>query len=155
MRLRETLAQRTGVSWAWRFGVAALSYLPIYFMFGMIVAPFVLPYYDNPDLGLNLVVPGLGVIIPLEIGRGSLYALTLFPLIAVLRGGVGSKALWVGLTIAVLGSWVPMLQATTWPLLLRVVHGLEITADAFVQGFVLTWLLATVVPEDLVTEDLG
>ena len=153
-RLRDTLAQRTGVSWAWRFGLAALSYLPIYFAFGMIVAPFVLPYYNNPDLGLNLVVPGFGVILPLEIGRGLLYALTLFPLIAVLRGGMGSKAFWVGLTIAVLGSWVPMLQAPGWPVVLRMAHGLEITADAFVQGFVLTWLLATKQPADLATEVL-
>ena len=153
-RLRETLGQRTGVSWALRFGLAALSYLPIYFAFGMIVAPFVLPYYNNPDLGLHLVVPGFGVILPLEIGRGLLYALTLFPLIAVLRGGVWSKAFWVGLTIAVLGSWVPMLQAPGWPLVLRMAHGLEITADAFVQGFVLTWLLATKQPADLATEDL-
>jgi hypothetical protein len=38
-----------------RFGLAALSYLPIYYAFGMIVAPFVLPYYNNPDLGLHLV----------------------------------------------------------------------------------------------------
>jgi hypothetical protein len=117
----------------------------------MIVAPFVLPYYNNPDLGLNLLVPGFGVILPLEIGRGLLYALTLFPLIAVLHGGVGSKAFWVGLTIAVLGSWVPMLQAPGWPLVLRMAHGLEITADAFVQGFVLNWLLA---PADLASEDL-
>lgn len=150
-RLRETLAQRTGASWAWRFGLAALSYLLIYFAFGMIVAPFVLPYYNNPDLGLNLVVPGFGVILPLEVGRGLLYALTVFPLIAVLRGSVWSKAFWVGLTIAVLGSWVPMLRAIGWPLALRMAHGLEITADAFVQGIVLTWLLA---PPGLATEDL-
>jgi hypothetical protein len=91
-RLGETLAQRRGVSWAWRFGLAALSYLPIYFAFGMIVAPFVLPYYNNPDLGLNLVVPGFEVILPLEIGRGLLYALTVLPLIAVLRGDVWSRA---------------------------------------------------------------
>ena len=94
-RLRETLAQRTGASWAWRFGLAAISYLPIYFAFGMIVAPFVLPYYDNPDLGLNLTVPGIGVILPLEIGRGLVYALTLFPLIAVLRGGFWWKSVAV------------------------------------------------------------
>ena len=151
-RLRETLAQRTPVSWAWRFGLASLSYLPIYYMFGMIVAPFVLPYYDNPDLGLNLTVPGIGVILPLEIGRGLLYALTLFPLIAVLRGGYWSRALWVGLTIAVLGSWVPMLQALHLTPGLRLAHGLEITADAFVQGVALTWLLA---PRDLATANLG
>jgi hypothetical protein len=141
-RLREALAQRTGASWAWRFGLASLSYLPIYFAFGMIVAPFVLPYYDNPDLGLNLTVPGIGTILPLEIGRGLIYALTLFPLIAVLRGSYWSRALWVGLIIAVLGSWVPMIQALHWTPVLRLAHGLEITADAFVQGLILTWLLA-------------
>jgi len=91
-RLSETLAQRTAASWAWRFGLASLSYLPIYYMFGMIVAPFVLPYYDNPDLGLSLTVPGIGVILPLEIGRGFLYAVTLFPLIAVITGSYWSRA---------------------------------------------------------------
>src|SRR5271157_1120233 len=95
-RLSETLAQWRGVSWTWRFGLAALSYVPIYFTFGMIVAPFVLPYYNNPDLGLNLAVAGLGVILPLEIGRGLLYALTVFPLIAVLRGGVWSRPKFQG-----------------------------------------------------------
>jgi hypothetical protein len=115
----------------------------------MIVAPFVLPYYDNPDLGLNLTVPGIGVILPLEIGRGLLYVLTLFPLIAVLRGSYWWKALWVGLTIAVLGSWVPMIQALHWTPVLRLAHGLEITADAVVQGLVLTWLLA---PPSLASE---
>ncbi len=139
------------MSWALRFGLAALSYLPIYFAFGMIVAPFVLPYYNNPDLGLNLVEPGFGVILPLEIGRGLLYALTMFPLIAVLRGGIWSRTFWIGLTIAVLGSWVPMLQAPGWPLVLRMAHGLEITADAFVQGVVLTWLLATKEPVEAAT----
>jgi hypothetical protein len=147
-RLRGTLEQREAASWAWRFGLAALSYLPIYYMFGMIVAPFVLPYYDNPDLGLNLTVPGISVILPLEIGRGLLYVLTLFPLIAVLRGRYWAKAFWVGLTIAVLGSWVPMLQAVHWTPVLRLAHGLEITADAFVQGVVLTWLLAPPEPGD-------
>ena len=108
-----------------------------------------MPYYNNPELGLNLVVRSVGVILPLKIGRGLLYALTLFPLIAVLRGGYWSKALWVGLTISVLGSWVPMIQAVHWTPVLRLAHGLEITADAFVQGFVLTWLLATPATEDV------
>ena len=30
-----TLAQRTATSWLWRFGFASLSYLPIYYTFGM------------------------------------------------------------------------------------------------------------------------
>jgi uncharacterized membrane protein YqaE (UPF0057 family) len=150
-RLRETLAQRTGAAWALRFGLAAISYLLIYFAFGMIVAPFVVPYYNNPDLGLNLAIPGIGVILPLEIGRGLLHALTVFPLIAVLRCGLWSKSFWVGLTIAVLGSWVPMIQAVYWTPVLRIAHGLEITADAFVQGVILTWLLA---PPDAANQGL-
>jgi hypothetical protein len=60
-RLREALARRTAFSWVLRFGLASLTYLPIYYKFGMLVAPFVLPYYDNPDLGLNLTVPSIGV----------------------------------------------------------------------------------------------
>jgi hypothetical protein len=145
-RLRDAAARRTAVSWAWRFGLASLSYLPIYYLFGMIVAPIVLPYYDNPDLGLNLTVPGIGVILPLEIFRGLLYSLTLFPLIAVLPGSYWSRALCVGLTIAVLGSWVPMIQALHLTPVLRLAHGLEITADAFAQGIVLTWLLSPPAP---------
>jgi len=48
--------------------------------------------------------------------------------------------------MAVLGSWVPMRRALHWTPVLRLAHGLEITADAFAQGFVLTWLLSPPYP---------
>jgi len=35
----------------------------------------------------------------------------------------------------------PMLQASWFPLTMRLVHGLEITADAFVHGALIVWLL--------------
>jgi hypothetical protein len=69
------------------------------------------------------------------------FVLTLLPLVTVLRTSRWRLALWLWLTIALLGSWVPMLQMTTWPATLRVAHGLEITGDALVQGLTIAWLV--------------
>ena len=80
---------------------------------------------------------------PLEVFRGLLYVLVLFPLVAVLRGSRWSVAFWIVLTLAVLGSWQPMLQAGWWPLTVRLTHGLEITADSIVHGLIIVWLLRT------------
>jgi len=139
--LRETLSRRRWTSWAWRFGLAGLLYLPAYFFFGMLIYPFVRVYYEDPSLGLNLAVPGFEVILPLEVARGLLFVLTVFPLIAVLRCSRRSLALWLAMVIAVLGAVAPMLQAAWFPLTMRVVHGLEITADSIVQAFIIAWLL--------------
>jgi len=139
--LRETLSRRRWTSWAWRFGLAGALYVPVYFFFGMLIYPFVRPYYENPTLGLNLAVPGFGVILPLEVGRGLLFVLTVFPLIAVLRRSRRSLALWLGMTIAVLGAVAPMLQASWFPLTMRLVHGLEITADSIAHALIIASLL--------------
>ncbi|HIP96781.1 MAG TPA: hypothetical protein EYH32_06145 [Anaerolineae bacterium] len=139
--LRETLGQRRWTSWAWRFGLAGLLYVPTYFFFGFLIYPIVRPYYEDPALGLRLAVPGFEVILPLEVGRGLLFVLTVFPLIAVLRRSRWSLAFWLGMTIAVLGAVTPMLQVSWFPLTMRVVHGLEITADSIVHGLVIAGFL--------------
>ncbi|MFQ6059529.1 MAG: hypothetical protein ACE5MB_11695 [Anaerolineae bacterium] len=139
--LQETLSQRRWTSWAWRFGLAGLLYVPTYFFFGMLIYPLVRPYYEDPALGLSLALPGFEVILPLEVGRGLLFVLTVFPLIAVLRRPRRSLAFWLGMTIAVLGAVTPMLQAGWLPLTMRLVHGLEITADSIVHGLIIAWLL--------------
>lgn len=137
--LRDALGRRRWTSWVWRFLLAGVLYLPIYFFFGSIISPIVLPYYQ--EIGLGLTVPGLEVILPLEIFRGLLYAGTLFLLIAVLGGSRRSTAFWVVLTLCVLGSWTPMLMVAWWPIPLRVTHGVEITADSIVHGVIVTLLL--------------
>jgi hypothetical protein len=143
--LREILGRRGWLDWLWRFILAGLIYIPVYFFFGMIVFPFVKPYYLNQALGLRLTIPGLDVILPLEAVRGLIYALTLFPLIAVLRANSSRSryrlAFWVMLALAVLGSWQPMLIATFWPPALRLAHGLEITGDSIVYGLIVVWLM--------------
>jgi len=139
--LRQTLSQRPWTSWAWRFFLAGFLYVPIYLFFGIIISPIVLPYYQ--DLGMGLTVPGFEVMVPLEVFRGLLYVLTLFPLIAVLRASRWRVALLIVLTLCVLGSWQPMLLVAWWPVTLRLTHGLEITADSIVHGLAIVWLLWT------------
>ncbi len=139
--LQETLGQRQWTSWAWRIFLAGVLYAPIYLFFGMLIAPIVTPYYQEMDMGLT--VPGFEIILPLEVFRGLIYALTLFPLVAVLRGSRRSLAFWIVLTLCVLGSWQPMLSVAWWPVTLRLTHGLEITADSIVHGLIIAWLLWT------------
>jgi len=139
--LRETLSRRRWSSWAWRFGLAGVLYVPTYFFFGMLIYPIVRVYYEDPALGLSLALPGFDVILPLEVGRGLLFVLTVFPLIAVLRRPRWPLAFWLAMTIAVLGAVTPMLQAGWFPLTMRVVHGLEIAADSIVHALIIAWLL--------------
>ncbi len=139
----ETLRQRRWFAWIWRFGLAGLLYLPTYWFFGLLALPYVLPFYQDPSLNLGFSSPGVEVLVPLELGRGLLFVLTLFGLVAVLPGGRLALALWLGFTIAVLGAWQPMLQASWFPVTMRVAHGLEITGTAFVQGVTIAVLLGS------------
>lgn len=137
--LRESLGQRGWTSWTWRFLLAGFLYMPTYLLFGFVVSPIVVPYYEG--LGLDLVIPGFGVMLPLAVFRGLLYVLTLFPLVAVLRGSRRSVAFWVILTLTVLVAGLPLLSVVWWPVTLRLAHGLEITADSIVHGLIIVWLL--------------
>lgn len=139
--LRRYFAQRKWTAWAWRLPLAAVLYLPIFWIMGMIVIPIVTPYYTDPALGLGLVVPEFEVILALETLRGAIFVVGLLPVIAVWRGSRGSLALWLGLTIVVLGAVAPMLQAYFLPLTLRLVHGTEIAISSLLQGLVYAWLL--------------
>ncbi len=139
--LRQSLVQRGWTSWTWRFLLAGFLYMPTYLLFGLVVSPIVVPYYDRADLGLELVTPGFGVMLPLAVFRGLLFVLTLFPLIAVLRGSRRSVAFWVILALVVLAAWQPLLLAVWWPVPLRLAHGLEITADSIVHGLIIVGLL--------------
>lgn len=144
--LGEFLSRRGWLDWLARFAAASVLFVLVYFFFGMIVAPYVVPFYQNPALGLRLTIPEINVILPLELGRGLLHALVLFPLIALLQEG-NSRSRWgiafrIASALVVLGSWQPMLSAAIWPVELRLAHGLELTADGMVYGLIIVWLMA-------------
>jgi hypothetical protein len=139
--LRQWRDQRSDFSWIWRIGLAGVLYLPTYFFFGLLAIPFVQRYYEDPSLGMGLRVPGVETILLLEIARGLMFVLALVPLVALLRGSRWLVGLWLGLIIAALGGWEPLLLKFMWPPIMRLAHGLEITGDSLVQGLTIAWLV--------------
>ncbi len=150
--LREAVAQRSWRSNLWRFGMAGFLYLPIFFLFGLLSQPFVRIYYEDPSYGINQLfsIPGAEVIFPLEIARGYLFVLLVYPLIAVLGRNMNRwrQSFLIALVLASLSGWVPMLIAGFFPLPFRLIHGLEVTIDSIVQSVVMVWLLGFYIKKD-------
>jgi len=139
--LKGYFAKRKGSEWLWRFVLASVLFFPIYFFFGFVFSPITGPYYNKPELGLNLVIPSFEIMLPVELVRGLIYALTVVPLLAVIRMPKWRVGLWTSLILAIVGAAVPQLVNVAWPLPLRLGHGVEMVLDSFAQGFMMAWLL--------------
>ena len=143
--LREALAQRSWVSNLWRFVLAGFLYLPIFMIFGLLVQPFVSTYYEDPSYGINQLfsIPAVEIIFPLELVRGYLFVILVYPLIAILGREMSRwrQVGWIALVLASLSGWLPMLVAGFLPLPFRLAHGIELTFDAIVHSIVIVWLL--------------
>lgn len=139
------LKERPPASWSWRIPVGAVAYLPIYFFFGALIIPFVLPYYSNPALGLR--IPPFTVIIPLEFFRGLLYVVSLLGIFAAVRASRRSITLVAASVLFVPGALVPLLQAMAEGALPQAIvpfHLVEILADSVVYGAVTAHLLGRI-----------
>jgi len=150
--LREALAQRSWVSNLWRFVLAGFLYLLIFMIFGILIQPFVSTYYEDPSFGINQLfsIPAAEIIFPLELVRGYLFVIFVYPLIAILGREMSRwrQAAWIALVIASLSGWLPMLVAGFLPLPFRLAHGLELTFDAIVHSIVIVWLLGFDIAKD-------
>jgi hypothetical protein len=138
----DVFAQRAAVAWLARLVAAGLAFVPIYYVVGRLIYPFVQSYYEDPAFALGLRVPGLAEILTLQVGRGLLFVALVLPLVVLLRGQWWRRGLWIGLAVAALMAWEPLLSNTAWPIALRVVHALEITADSLAHGLTIAALLA-------------
>lgn len=127
-------------NWVVRSIVAAAAYLPVYLSFGAVVGPIVLPYYSNPQFGL--VMPAIPTILLVELFRGALYVLALFPVLAVLRWSRWTAFLAVASLIYIPGSFLPLVTRTWLPTQVIVLQSLELLGDALVYAFLLSKLLA-------------
>jgi len=139
--VKSYFAKRSGKNWLWRFALAAVLFFPIYYFFGWVFSPITVPFYNRPELGLGLVIPSFEVWLPVEILRGLIYAITMIPILAVFRMPKWRLGLWMGLILAVVGAVVPQLINASWPLPLRIGHGVEMVLDSFTQGLMTAWLL--------------
>lgn len=139
VEVRAYFGRKSSSSWISRSTAASLVYFPIYFLFGALISPIVLPYYQNSSLGLT--IPSFTVMVPLEFARGFLYVIALLPIIATLRVARWHLFLALASLLYVAGAVVPFLVAGALPVQLKIVHGLEILADCLVYGAALVYLL--------------
>jgi hypothetical protein len=123
--------------------LAALSWPLIYFVFGSIIAPIVSPYYNDPQSPYYLVLPDISTIMMVQALRGFIYVASLIPLLLSLRLNARSTLLTLTGLMYVGGGLAIFVIVETFPLTLRVVHGLEIFADSLVFSAVVTYLLNT------------
>jgi hypothetical protein len=131
--------ERSTASWVGRILVGSIAYFPIYFFFGALIGPFVIPYYTNPSLGLT--IPPFTLIIPLELFRGFLYTILLLPVFAATKTSKRTAFVIVASTLYVLGALVPLMVSRSLPSGVVPFHLVEILADFVVYGAVLTSLL--------------
>ena len=123
---------------AGRVLLAFLAFPFFYFLFGMMIAPIVLPHYERIDF---IVVPPLSVILLLVFSRSALFLLVSIP-VAVRWGlsrGRLALALAAGHFTAV--GLSGLIQATVFPAVVRWTHGIEILATSVCYGLALAWLL--------------
>lgn len=138
--ISEYFHSRNLLSWIWRIILSSMVYLPVYFLFGAMASPFVMPYYRNPVYGLT--IPPFSVIIPLEIVRGFLYTIAFLPFFAVLRKNFKRTASIVIFVLLIPGALIPFFSAINkLPLGIAPYHTVELLADSVIYGFILTKLL--------------
>jgi hypothetical protein len=138
--LSSYVEERKFVSWAWRIVAASIVYFPVYFIFGALISPFVVPYYTNPSSGLK--IPSFTVIIPLELLRGFLYVISLLSLFATIRGSRKTVFAAIASVLYVPGALVPLMVPHSLPAEILPFHLVEILADSIVYGALITWLLS-------------
>jgi hypothetical protein len=138
MSARNFFARYTIVSWAWRFLAALLAFPLVYLLFGRLIAPWVIPFYEQ---GLfDLTLPTWSQILPVLVLRSFLFLLACLPVLILLQASP-QRMFWVlGLTLFLLVGGLSMLQAYWLPAELRLIHSLEILADELVYAGILVVL---------------
>lgn len=125
----------------WRVVVAWLAFPVIYFVFGMCVAPFVVPYYTGAGGALGLKIPAFSIIIKTQLLRSAIFLAASLPAIVLWTKSRGKLILALGLAHAMTVGIFQLAQATFLPVTLRVAHSIEITFDSFSYAAVLVLLL--------------
>jgi hypothetical protein len=138
--VKEFFAKRSALDWAWRIPLAALAFMPIYFVFGLMVLPFTGDYYRQSMFGL--VMPTLDQLLPTLFTRSVLFLLVCLPIVILWQASNRALFWRLGLALFLLVGFVIMLYATWLPVYVRFPHTLEIFADEFVFAGVLVLLMA-------------
>ena len=135
----EFFQQHPPNEWGWRLAMAALVFMPIYYLFGLMVVPFVGDYYQQGASGLT--VPPLATLLLVLFVRSLLFLVACLPVIVAWQGRRLELFLSLGLALFVLVGLLYMLAGTWIAPHIRLAHSLEILADSLVYAGALVLLL--------------
>lgn len=136
--LRNYFSDRSPSAWFWRVVMALLAYPLAYFMFGLLVLPFIQEFYASGQF--ELANPTWGQLIPLQLARSLLFLVVSVPVIIWWRGSRGGLWLVLGFSVFVLTAFMAVVTAYWFPWQMRLFHGLELLADALVYSGALVML---------------
>lgn len=138
-RFRSFFAAHSPISWLTRFVLATLAFAVLYFAFGMIVAPYVVPFYRAGVLGLTL--PAFSAILPVLFTRSVLFLAACLPFMVLWTRSRLSLILSLGLALWFVNGLFGLLQVFFWPPVMRIAHSLEIGGHSFAYAAALVFLL--------------
>ena len=133
-----------------RFIGAWLIFIVIYYLMGMIVSPIVVPYYQNPDNNLGLVLPPQSTIVKVQLLRGFLYLLSVLPIFILWNAGKKSLFLWLSSIFIYQNIAMGMLFTVWLPAKLRIAHSIELTLDSILLA--LFYVVLLYIPANRVKE---
>jgi len=135
--------ERSALSWSWRVLAAWLAFPVIYVFFGMLVAPIVVPFYQQQDY---LSLPGWGTMLPVVLLRSALCLAVTLPLLARWSGSRRRLVWGLGLVLWAMMGLIGLATTTFLPPVMRVAHSLEILGDSMVYAWVLAALFVPKAP---------
>jgi len=137
-RIRSFFAAHSPAFWVGRFVLAIILFVVIFFMFGMMVAPIVVPTYRAGAFGLTL--PPVSAFLPVELIRSAFFLLACFPFVLLWKASRGSLIFSLGLAFWMLNGLGGLLQVFWFPPAMRIAHSLETGADGFAYAALLVFL---------------
>jgi hypothetical protein len=126
-------------AWAWRIIMAWAAYPFFYLLFGMLVAPIVVPYYQQQ--GGFLVVPPFSTMIPLVAVRSIFFMAAAVGIVMLWTGTRKELALRLGLAIFCISGLYGLLLGDFFPTVLRWTHGGEVLGASLTYAAAVAWLL--------------
>lgn len=124
--------------------VAAWGCFPtVYWAFGTLISPFVLPYYNvGGNGGLPFLhIPPTPLILEVQAARSLLFLTASLPFLAFGVGSNKTMALVLGWAHYTVVDLYGTFMGTFLPIPLRMAHGVEILGDSMVYGALLVLLL--------------
>lgn len=137
---RSHFAQYSLGGWSWRLLLAAVIFMPIYYLFGLMVVPFVGGYYQQNTFGL--AQPALPTLLLVLLARSVLFLIAALPILVAWQGTRLNLVLSLGFALFVMVGLLYMLAASWIAPQVRLIHSLEILADSLVYAGALVWILA-------------